>query len=132
DLGCPLADYARAVRRVRGGWELLVGHALGGAVAVWLAAHQGPISGRLLLVDPALEIADEALAATEAGELAGIGATANYEAIGAGSQRWDDQDVLLKYQAALQVSPFTVQRTFADNSPWHYLELGSRITVPTL
>src|SRR5689334_935518 len=50
-------DLADGIGR---GYELVIGHSLGGFVAAHAAAHDPGFAQRLVLLDPALEIPDDA------------------------------------------------------------------------
>ncbi|GAA2242789.1 alpha/beta hydrolase [Herbiconiux moechotypicola] len=132
-----LEDYAADVARLTpagrgssGGapWNLVIGHSLGGAVAV-VAAHAHPEWARaLLLLDPVLTVAPEeadGLVAELLPDLEALDAAALHRA----HPRWHVEDAVQKVNAARVVSPYTVERTIRDNPDWALVETVAGLPV---
>lgn len=121
-----IQELAADVRELGSGWDLLVGHSLGGVVA---AALQD-LTARLVLIDPVFDIPD-AVFETVVGELvAEVDATA--EALRDAHPAWHPRDVDLKVAAARATSGAIVEQILRDNFPWHHLGLAARLAVPTV
>jgi pimeloyl-ACP methyl ester carboxylesterase len=114
------------------GWELVIGHSLGGLIAAHAAVADPAFAGRLILLDPVLEIADADLPAVLESVVDEARNPATEEAIRAENPGWHDQCVRAKALAARQADPDAVERTMRDNAPWHHGPLADRLRVPTL
>ena len=119
-----LEDYAGDLPD--GPWDLIVGHSLGGAIAVLRAAT----TKQLVLLDPVLEVQPEDFDAIKADQLAELQLTE--ESIRASKPLWSEKDLALKITAIAQVDPTAVERTFSDNLRWNVLEAARALDVPTL
>jgi pimeloyl-ACP methyl ester carboxylesterase len=119
-----LAAYAGDLPE--GPWDLIVGHSLGGAIAVLL----GATARRLVLLDPVLEVRPEDFDEIKAEQLAELQLTP--ETIRAGKPLWSEKDLELKITAVAQVDPVAVERTFSDNPSWNVLEAARSLATPTL
>jgi pimeloyl-ACP methyl ester carboxylesterase len=131
--GAPAAeryDFAAYAADLPGdGWDVVVGHSLGGAVAVVAASRPG-FARRLVLLDPALAVEGDEVAGLLAGELAELRLDQN----GFRELRplWHPHDIELKAAAVAQATALMVERTVGDNSPWNVLAEASALEVPTL
>jgi pimeloyl-ACP methyl ester carboxylesterase len=124
-----VAELAKGIGR---GYELVVGHSLGGFVAAHAAAHDPGFAQRLVLLDPALEISDDAYPSVFE-SLVGEARNPPSEAqIRAENPSWDAETVRLKALAGRQVRAGAVERILSDNAPWHHAHLLDRVTVPIL
>lgn len=128
--GYSLAAYARDLVELGLGWDLVLGHSLGGA-AVCLAAVSDPaFAKRIVLEDPALVIPDTAsalewLLEPFAGEV-------TTESVAAASPGWHREDARIKAEALRQSGPEAVRRTVADNEEWNVIDAALALAVPTL
>jgi pimeloyl-ACP methyl ester carboxylesterase len=126
------AAYAGDVLALGRGWDAVVGHSLGGAVAV-AAHHRDPGWARgLVLQDPALFMTDadgDALLAALLGDLEGPATVAE---IAAGRPGWSETDVRIKAEALQQTGPAVLRGTIADNRPWDLREPTAEVAVPTV
>ncbi|WP_053227622.1 alpha/beta fold hydrolase [Solirubrobacter soli] len=112
------------------GYELVVGHSLGGAVAAHAAAHDPGFARRLILLDPALDLReDPSIRAAIIDEATNPASEAEVRAANPG---WDAQTVRTKALASRQARPEAMGRIIDDNAPWHHAHLLDRVTVPTL
>jgi pimeloyl-ACP methyl ester carboxylesterase len=111
------------------GWDLLVGHSLGGAIAAAVLDAQPGFAHRVVLEDPAIDSEGTADFLTGFPE-----PTANptIEQIAAENPTWLPRDVELKVQALLQCGPEVTDRTMKDASPWDVWPAILSVAVPTL
>lgn len=119
-----LADYASDLPS--GPWDLVLGHSLGGAIAVLL----GGSTRRLALLDPVLEVRPEEFDDIKQDQLGELLLTE--ENIRASKPNWSERDLELKVAAVRQVDPAAVLGTFTDNPTWNVLEAARELPVPTL
>lgn len=113
-----LVDMAADLVGLGDRWDVVVGHSLGGAVAVELARHV-PV-GRLVLLDPVLVLAD--LDAVEAQQLAELDPSADPAALLAANPRWHELDARHKAEGARRTAPWVVRRCLRDNAPWDHVD----------
>jgi len=121
------ADYAADLPGH--GWNLLVGHSLGGAVAT-LAGLRAGFADRIILLDPAVDLPTAELAGlleSELGELALD--EAGFRAL---RPTWHPNDVALKAASTAKATAAMVERTVMQNTPWNVLPEAARLPVPTL
>ena len=124
------ADDVLALRAPSGSWDLVVGHSLGGAVAVRAAARDTGWASRLVLLDPVLELPAGSRAEVRAGELAALTVTA--DELAAAEPQWDERDRAEKLRAAHAADPAAVAATFDDNDPWDLLGDVPLLRAPVL
>jgi pimeloyl-ACP methyl ester carboxylesterase len=120
-----LDDHVADFTELGGGWDLVIGHSLGGLVATALATTDG-FTRRLLLLDPVLDIPDADVEDVVADQLAEVTGPPG------ANPRWHPEDVALKAAAVAATSPYVVERCLRDNLPWHFTDLARRLTVPTV
>ncbi|WP_411698161.1 alpha/beta fold hydrolase [Conyzicola sp.] len=125
--GYAFADYASDLPRT--GWNVVVGHSLGGAVAT-LAALRPGFAERLVLLDPALVLPTAELDGLLAGELGEL----ELDEAGFRELRptWHPLDVSHKATATAKATADMVERTIAHNTPWTALHEAKLLAVPTL
>lgn len=131
--GAPVADtysFSDYVSDLPGsGWNLVVGHSLGGAVAT-LAALRPGFAERVVLLDPALALPSGELDGLLAGELGELVLDeAGFRAL---RPAWHPLDIEHKAAATALATAHMVERTIADNTPWNVLTEAGRLSVPTL
>lgn len=110
-----VATLAADVAQLGEGWDLVVGHSLGGSVAAVVAGQQHVPA--TLLIDPVLALPAaerEPLRAAIHAELA----AADVAAIQAANPAWSPRDVNRKALALAQVTPDVVDAVFDHNDPW--------------
>jgi pimeloyl-ACP methyl ester carboxylesterase len=121
------ADYAEDLGA---GWDLVIGHSLGGLIAVCAAAHDPGFAKRLILLDPVLDLDDfDGVTAANVDEATN---PPTAPAIAREHPHWHPEHARLKALAARQADPHAVERTMHDNAPWAHSPLAERLTVPTL
>ena len=121
-----LTDYARDLDD---GWDLVVGHSLGGAASV-LAAQRPHFTKRLVLLDPVLDVPLAEEAAIMADQVAELDYTA--ESIARDKPHWHERDRAAKLAGVQRVDPWAVTRTFTDTGRWDVTAQARALTVPTL
>lgn len=119
-----IADYASDLPE--GPFDLVVGHSLGGAIAV-VAADR---ARRIVLLDPVLEVTAEEWDEVRADQIAELDLTE--QSLRASKPHWDERDVQHKLAAVAAADPQMVRRTFDDNPGWNVLAAARAIEVPTL
>ena len=131
-----LVDYVTAVldRSGAGPWDLVIGHSLGGAVAVSAASRNSGWASRVVLVDPVLRIAPDELDGLVVDQVAELALTDH--SIRIEHPLWADRDVEAKLRGVRSVIPEAVPRTFADtivlDGAWDLRTAASSLRVPTL
>jgi pimeloyl-ACP methyl ester carboxylesterase len=123
------ADHAADLALLGRQWDVIVGHSLGSAVSATLVLG-GVGAGRLVLIDPVVEIAAAEFEDVVAAQLAESAIDADPAAIAAANPRWLQNEAFHKAQAARAVSPYAVERTMRDNAPWNHAGLLTSLTVP--
>jgi pimeloyl-ACP methyl ester carboxylesterase len=123
-----LADLAGDLLGLEGPWEVVVGHSIGGSVAL-VAGQQTGWANRLVLVDPLLVIGTDDRPEFEHELLDELGATESR--LQHDHPDWHPDDVFWKLWSARQVSPFVVSRVLADNEPFDVRAMLAEVAVPT-
>lgn len=124
------ADVADAIHDELGdGFDLYVGHSLGGAVGTELLARHPDVARRGVLLDPALlaprdrvqAIAADLPASKEQG----------VEAVAAANPHWHPRTVELRVAATRAADQAAVQG-FVDENTWDVRDAAARVRVPVL
>lgn len=124
-------DYCADLVAVGEGWDLVVGHSLGGLLAAQVAQSAG-FARRLVLIDPVFDIAEDDFALVTQANLDEVlepDSAADYER---DNPRWHVEDARLKAEAVRAASPTMTERTMHDNRPWRHHHLALSLDVPTL
>lgn len=116
-------DYASDLPS--GPFDLVVGHSLGGAVAVVAG-----LGDRIVLLDPVLHVEAAEWDAVRADQVAELGLTE--ERLRAAKPHWHERDIAHKLAAVRAADPRMVERTFDDNPGWNVIPQAQDLTVPTL
>lgn len=124
-----LASYAADVLAVGHEWDVVVGHSLGGAIAVVALNADRSFRGRLVLEDPLLRLSDPRSFIADY--------TKPFEdpsaaAVLAQNPRWHPQDARIKEEALEASSPEVVRRTILENEPWDLVPTALDLDSPTL
>ena len=122
-----LASYAADLPG--SGWDLVVGHSLGGATSALAAATPG-FTSRLVLLDPVLEIDPAQRDAIILDQVAELSLT--IESLTDAKPHWHPRDVELKVAAARLSSERTARGSFDDNPDWNAVGALAALPVPTL
>ncbi len=124
-----IESYRDDVLLLGGGWDLLLGHSLGGAVATAAMTAQPSFAKRVVLEDPAIDSAVTGRLLAESPEPLQHPTVA---AVAAANPTWHPRDVELKVEALLQCGPEVSQRTMDDAAPWDVWPDILSLPVPTL
>lgn len=124
------ADLAHTTLTDAAPWDLVLGHSLGGAAATVAAADTPAWTTHLVLVDPAIHLADADRDAVRASQEQAFADT-SVAAVRAAHPEWLELDVELKAVAAAQASRWAVEQTSDQNATWDVRDAASRLTVPT-
>ena len=113
-----------------GPWDLVVGHSLGGAVAVRAASMDPDFATAYLLIDPAITFnratAEEVLTSI----VADVSNPSSVDALMAEHPHWRREDAERKRASLLATSVEVIRRTFTDNRDWSLGEQLASITAP--
>ena len=123
------ADVADAIHdEFGGGYDLYVGHSLGGAVGAVLLARHPDTARRAVLIDPALLAPAERLsqipAQLEADRALGVADVA------AANPRWHPCTVEARVEATRAADVEAVRSWLADNAPWDVTAAAEAVGVP--
>lgn len=126
-----LESYASDVLALGIGWDAVLGHSLGGALAVLASSADARFSRRLVLQDPALLLAsiptDEAVRwLLEPYEL-----PRTVDAVQAENPTWHPKDIELKIEGLERCAPAVVEATVRDNPDWNLVAETAGLSVPT-
>lgn len=125
-----IESYRDAVLAVGPTWDLVLGHSLGGTVALVAMAAIPDWTKRLILEEPSLVSgAPEPLLA---GFLQPFATPITLERISAENPGWHAKDHEIKVDALRQCGPETIGATVGDATPWNMWEALEGVGVPTL
>lgn len=123
-------EYADDVLALGSGWDAVVGHSMGGAIAVLAATDQG-FASRLVLQDPAVVTAndvDEVLSWLMADFEGPMTAAWMLE-----QNPWYHlEDARLKALTLRQTMPEIIEQTVRDNMPWNVLAETAALDTDTV
>ena len=124
-----LESYRDDVLLLGAGWDLLIGHSLGGAIATLVLANRPDFCGRVVLEDPALDSVETERLLRDSPEPL---ANPTIDTVAAEHPDWHPRDIELKVQALLQCGVEASPRTMADSSPWDLWDEAKALEVPSL
>ena len=124
-----LVDLVADLEGLGEGWDLMVGHSLGGALTAYALAHNPDFARRAVLIDPPIELPDEHFEAIVAEQLAELAVT-DPAAIQRANPAWHPEDCRLKALASRACSPYVAEAVLRDNRPWRYRELLAGVQTP--
>ncbi|MEU4361261.1 alpha/beta hydrolase [Promicromonospora sp. NPDC023987] len=127
-----LADHVADVRALGAGWDVVVGHSLGGLLGALAAGADRRLTRRLVLLDPALDIPDDRFETRAVQEIAEVTHPPSAQAVRAAHAAWDRRDVTTVAAAAKAADARAVAHTLRDNAPWRHTDAITRLVVPTL
>jgi len=126
-----LASYAGDVLGLADRWDAVLGHSLGGAVAVVAAGLRPGYAGRLVLVDPALFTGSVDPGEAVEALLAPYRRPATTDAVAADNPSWHPEDCRMKAEALPRCPPGVVRATIYDNPDWNLIAETAGLTAPT-
>jgi pimeloyl-ACP methyl ester carboxylesterase len=109
-----VVTMAADVAQLGDGWDLIVGHSLGGSIAAVLAADRHVPA--TVLIDPVLVLRESEREPLRAGVKASLDQDAAM--IRAGNPTWSERDVQRKVLALAAFTPDVVDAILDDNEPW--------------
>lgn len=124
------AAHADDVLALGTGWDVVLGHSLGGAVAVVAATAEPEWTGGLILQDPGLMLVDRARDEVTEWLLDAYREPATAEAVAERNPRWHPEDCRIKAEALRSSSSEVVAATLRDNDPWMLLTDAAEVPVP--
>jgi pimeloyl-ACP methyl ester carboxylesterase len=124
------ADLAATAPEGGGAWDLVVGHSLGGAAVTSAAAQDAAWARRLVLVDPAIQLADHDREVVRNSQTAAFD-DPTQGAVRKDHPNWHEQDIELKALSAQQASRWAVEQTSIQNPEWDVRADAARLAVPT-
>jgi pimeloyl-ACP methyl ester carboxylesterase len=125
-----LSGYAADLWELGGGWDLVVGHSLGGTLATLMAADPA-FTRRLVLLDPFFMVPEDRFDELLTDQLSELDSAGDPGAVAVANPGWHPEDAALKARAATQTSRYVIERTLEDNRPWWYLDLLGDVRVAT-
>ena len=125
----PLEEVASTVAALDHGWDLIVGHSMGGPIATLVAMRKE--QGRLLLLDPLFDVADSGFEEIIQNQLAEL-ESEDPQGIQALHPRWHIEDCRQKAIAVGLTSSGAVTGYLRDNQPFHFRTILDRCSVETL
>jgi pimeloyl-ACP methyl ester carboxylesterase len=123
-----IATLAGDVALLGGGWDLVVGHSLGGAVAAELLARPDLDITAAVLVDPALLLHPDDREQVRQHQRSDVGPLGGAQDLAARYPRWHPYDVERKLLAAAVVAPSVVDLVVDHNDPWDVTATADRWT----
>lgn len=125
------AEHVEDVLALGTGWDAVLGHSMGGTLAVLAATAEPAWSNGLVLQDPALMLPDP-ISTIKEWLLEEYLVDADPVRIAALSPRWHPTDVTAKVEALEKSTAEMVEQTIEVNWPWMVLDQASQLTVPTV
>lgn len=123
------AAMAADVASLGKGWDLIIGHSLGGPIACLVAARD-PSVRALLLLDPFLDAPDAEFDVVLDDLLSELDPHATADSIAGEQPGWHPEDCFHKAISARLTSPYVVERCLRDNVPYHHLGLLDSPNAP--
>ena len=113
-----------------GPWDLVVGHSLGGAVAVRAAELNPDFTTAYLLIDPAIDLDPLTLKNLRSDLVAEAEHPPSVDQLMVDHPAWNSDDAVRKRAALLATSPAVMSGTCDDNPGWSVGQELSRIKKP--
>ena len=127
-----LADHVADVRALGTGWDLVVGHSLGGLLGALASDADHGFTRRLVLLDPALDIPEDRFAGGADAEIEDATHPPSARVVQGAHAGWDRRDAAAVAAAAKAADAVAVAHTLRDNAPWRHTAVVTRLVVPTL
>ncbi|MFM2719662.1 alpha/beta fold hydrolase [Microbacterium mcarthurae (nom. nud.)] len=129
-LAAYAADVAHTHPESGGAWDAVVSHSLGGAAATVAAAGDPTWTRRLVLVDPAIHLADEDREIVRQSQEQAF-ADPTVAAVRSAHPDWHPVDVELKARATQRASRWAIEQTSLQNAVWDVRADAAALRVPT-
>jgi pimeloyl-ACP methyl ester carboxylesterase len=111
-------------------WDLVVGHSLGGALALVALRLEPDFASRLVLEDPALAMFDPDEALNRLSEPFRFEVTSEW--VAERNPTWHPEDVRIKVEALGETSHQVTEAILRQNQPWNVMADLAALTIPTL
>jgi pimeloyl-ACP methyl ester carboxylesterase len=111
------------------GWDLVVGHSLGGALTVLALSKDPSFAHRAVLIDPALQTDPEGVEAFLGATLTLV-ASADVDAYQAEHPAWHRRAVETWVESHRAVDPEAVTAILRENQPWQITETARELSLP--
>jgi pimeloyl-ACP methyl ester carboxylesterase len=121
--------FADFVGDLEPGWDLVVGHSLGGTLAAFALAQDPGFARRAVLLDPVLELPEDDFETIVEDQLEEL-RSADAGALQAANPRWSSEDCRHKAEAAAACSPHAAEAVLRENRPWDHAHLLEAIDTP--
>ena len=125
------ADHAADVLALADRWDAVLGHSMGGAIAVLAANSRPGWTDGLILQDPAL-VMPPSIDQVTGWLLDDYQRPITVERLAAESPRWAPEDAAAKAAALTTASPEMIAETIRVNWPWLLLDEAVALNVPTV
>lgn len=122
--------YAADLLALEEGWDVVLGHSLGGAAVVQAMIDHPGWTPRIILEDPMLIILDQETAAEYV--TADLGAEVTVEDVAAANPTWHLEDARIKHEAQAQAGREVLENSIAHNPGWNVVGAVAALQVPTL
>ena len=124
-------EYADDVLALGTGWDAVVGHSLGGAIAVTAHTADPGFAARMVLQDPALLVVETSRDDIMKWLLESFARPLTAGAMEEENPTWGPEDCAIKAEALRQCGAESVRQTVESNRPWNVLAETAEVTVPT-
>jgi pimeloyl-ACP methyl ester carboxylesterase len=123
------SDLVADVLALGTGWDLVVGHSLGGAVTVLALSREPSFAKRAVLIDPALRIPAGGVDAFLTATLTLV-ANADADTYQAAHPTWHRRTVEAWVESHRSVDPEAITEILTANRPWDFIEPAAAVSVP--
>jgi pimeloyl-ACP methyl ester carboxylesterase len=126
-----LSDHADDVGALGRGWDAVLGHSMGGAVAVLAQSRDGGFASRMVLQDPAIVVPEPK--EHMIGWLCEVyDRPLTVDQVAADNPRWHRRDCEAKSEALLRAGRDLIVATVDQSWPWNVFEQLTTVDVPTV
>jgi len=128
--GYSIREHATDVLALGDPWDAVLGHSMGGSIAVLAAARTTGWTQRLILQDPALVVPEPREAMIE-WLVDDYRRPLTPEQLALDNPHWHQRDCEVKAAALRSAGPDLVTATIEDSWPWNLVDDTAALTVPT-
>ncbi len=123
-------SHATDLIELGSGWDLVLGHSLGGALALVAIRLDPGFATRLVLEDPALAVFDPDQALHQLSQPFGVEVTPEW--VAHHNPTWHPEDVRIKVESLSETSQQVSEAIVRQNEYWNVLAELAALTIPTL
>jgi pimeloyl-ACP methyl ester carboxylesterase len=128
--GHSIREHATDVLALGGGWDAVLGHSMGGAIAVLAASETTGWTRRLVLQDPALVVPELEKAEID-WLLDDYRRPLTPEQMALDNPHWLPMDCETRAAALRRAGPDLIKATIEDSAPWNVIDEVAGLAVPT-